>query len=576
MYTLGINAVFHDSSACIFKNGLLLAAAEDERFTGIKHGKRPIPFSTYELPFHAISYCLETAGIHLREIDHIAYSFDPYLLISDKELKEDLKNPWHDLFISYVLNAPAQLIDGYPHHLQKRFKGSKVTDWEWHYVDHHLAHAASAYLPSPFMDAAILTLDGRGEIATTTYNTASANEIKRLSAVHMPNSMGLLYEKITCHLGFLHSSDEYRVMALASYGKPEFEKDFQEIIQTGDNGQYILNEKNFTARFGPPRLKDDPFTSHHFNIAHSLQSAIEENVLKITNWLYEETKQENLCLAGGVALNCVLNSKISRYSPFKNIWVQPASGDSGTALGAAMHIDQQERKSSTKEFIMEHAYWGPEYTDAEIEKFLNHTKIPYQKMDNIAEETAQLLQENKIVGWFQGRMEFGPRSLGSRSILASPIDPEMQQRLNVLKDREDFRPVAPVVLEEEAAEWFQGAKASPFMLFVYQVAADKAARIPAVKHVDGTARIQTINTHQHPLYYQLLKSFKNKTGVPVLINTSFNTLGKPIVCTPHDAIACFWTSAFDALVIGSFLIQKKHEYKNFSSNTYLQTTEATD
>lgn len=576
MYTLGINAVFHDSSACIFKDGLLLAAAEDERFTGIKHGKRPIPFSTYELPFHAIAYCLETADIHLREIDHIAYSFDPYLLISDKESNEDLKNPWHDLFIAYVQNAPSQLIDGYPHHLQKRFKDSKVTDWEWHYVDHHLAHAASAYLPSPFMDAAILTLDGRGEIATTTYNTASANEIKRLSAVHMPNSMGLLYEKITSHLGFLHSSDEYRVMALASYGKPEFEKDFQEIIQTANNGQYTINDKNFTARFGPPRLKDEPFTSHHFNIAHSLQKAIEKNVLKITNWLYEETKQENLCLAGGVALNCVLNSKISQHSPFKNVWVQPASGDSGTALGAAMHIDQQERKSSTKEFVMDHAYWGPGYTDAEIEKFLNHTKTPYQKMDNIAEETAQLLQENKIVGWFQGRMEFGPRSLGSRSILASPIDPEMQQRLNVLKDREDFRPVAPVVLEEEAAEWFQGAKTSPFMLFVYQVAANKAARIPAVKHVDGTARIQTINKHQHPLYYQLLKSFQNKTGVPVLINTSFNTLGKPIVCTPHDAIACFWTSAFDALVIGSFLIQKKHENKNFSSNTYLQTTEATD
>lgn len=344
----------------------------------------------------------------------------------------------------------------------------------------------------------------------------------------------------------------------------------------GNDGLYTIKDENFTARFGPPRLKDEPFTRHHFNIAHSLQKAMEENVLKMTSWLYENTKQENLCLAGGVALNCVLNAKISECGPFKKVWVQPAAGDSGTALGAAMHIDQLMRKSKTKEFVMDHAYWGPEYTDSEIEKFLNHAKIPYQKIDNIAEKAAQLLTENKIIGWFQGRMEFGPRSLGSRSILASPIDPEMQQLLNELKDREDFRPVAPVVLEEDAAEWFEGAKTSPFMLFVYKVAADKADQIPAVRHVDGTARIQTINEKQHPLYYQLLKSFKEKTGIPVLINTSFNTLGKPIVCSPRDAIACFWTSAFDALVIGSFLIQKQHGNKNISSHTYLQATETFD
>jgi carbamoyltransferase len=591
MYTLGINAVFHDSSACIFKDGILLAAAEDERFTGIKHGKRPIIFSTYELPFHAIFYCLEFAGIHLKDVDHIAYSFNPYLLISEEQVSngqttipfnpefysyEGIKNPWHNLFLSYLLNAPAQLTDGYPHHLQKRFKGSRETDWTWHYVDHHLAHAASAYLPSPYNNAAILTIDGRGEVATTTYNTANGNQIERITAVHMPDSLGLLYEKVTSHLGFLHSSDEYRIMALASYGKPEFEHDFQEIIQLGDNGLYTIKNENFTERFGAPRLKDEPFTRHHFNIAHSLQKAMEENILKMTNWLYENTKQENLCLAGGVALNCVLNAKISQNGPFKRVWVQPAAGDSGTALGAAMHIDQLVRKPKAKEFIMDHAYWGPEYTDSEIEKFLNHAKIPYQKLDNITEKAAQLLTENKIIGWFQGRMEFGPRSLGSRSILASPIDPEMQQRLNELKDREDFRPVAPVVLEEDAAEWFEDAKASPFMLFVYKVAADKADQIPAVRHVDGTARIQTINEKQHPLYYQLLKSFKEKTGVPVLINTSFNTLGKPIVCSPRDAIACFFTSAFDALVIGSFLIQKQHGDKNISSHTYLQTTGALD
>ncbi|KIO77469.1 carbamoyltransferase [Pedobacter lusitanus] len=591
MYTLGLNAVFHDSSACIFKDGILLAAAEDERFTEIKHGKRPVPFSTYELPFHAIFYCLEVAGIHLREVDHIAYSFNPYLLIPESQLSSaqaeipfnpecytygENKNPWHNLFLSYLLNAPLQLIDGYPNHLQKRFAGSKETDWTWHYVDHHLAHAASAYLPSPYQEAAVLTIDGRGEIATTTYNTAKDNEIKRINAVNMPNSLGLLYEKITSHLGFLHSSDEYRIMALAAYGKPEFEKDFQQMIEMENNGLYTIKEKNFTELFGIPRMKDEPLTKRHLNIACSLQKVLEEQVLKMTAWLYESAKQENLCLAGGVALNCVLNSRICQSGPFKRVWVQPASGDSGTALGAAMHIDNQVRKNKTKTFIMDHTYWGPEYSDAEIEKFLNHAKIPYYKMNDIADETAILLAENKIIGWFQGKMEFGPRSLGSRSILASPINPEMQQRLNELKDREDFRPVAPVVLEEEAPEWFKEITASPFMLFVYKIAANKEDLIPAVKHVDGTARVQTINERQHPLYYQLLKSFKEKTGIPVLINTSFNTLGKPIVCSPRDAIACFWTSAFDALVIGSFLIRKEHGNKSISSYTYLQAAEALD
>ena len=589
MYTLGINAVFHDSSACLIKNGILLAAAEEERFTHIKHGKRPIPFSTYEIPFHAIDYCLKVAGIHLKEVDHIAYSFDPYLLIPDDQKNasiisipfEKTNNPvennnsssWNNLFLSSIVNAPSMLVDGYPHHLQNRFKGSTINDWEWHFVEHHVSHAASAYFPSPFFKAAVMTLDGRGEIATTTYNTAEGTTMNRLSEVKMPHSLGLLYERLTTYLGFLHSSDEYKVMALASYGKPEFVKDFEEIIQLKDNGQYTIEDERFEERFGKSRSKDDPFTAHHFNIAYSLQHVLEEKVLDLTDWLYKETRQENLCLAGGVALNCVLNARIRDRGPFKNIWIQPASGDSGTALGAAMWIDIQERENKKKDFIMTHAYWGPEYSDAEIEKFLKWAKVPYTKMDNVAEETADILAQNKIIGWFQGRMEFGPRALGSRSILASPIHPDMQSRLNEVKDREDFRPVAPVVLEEDAAEWFNGAENSPFMLFIYDVSKDKADKIPAVRHVDGTARIQTINEDQHPQYYQLLKAFKNKTGVPVLVNTSFNTLGKPIVCTPRDAIECFWTSPFDALVMGSYLIKKKHEKKSISSYSDLQKTE---
>jgi len=578
MYTLGINAVFHDSSACLLKNGILLAAVEEERFTGIKHGKRPIPFSTYELPFHAIAYCLDVAGIHLSELDHIAYSFDPALLSTEEREKNagNGTDPWIDQFLPAVLSAPAHLVDGYPHHLQKQYKDSKQTDWSWHFVEHHLSHAASAYLPSPFHEAAVMTLDGRGEIATTTYNVGLNNKMTRIDEVKLPHSLGLLYEEVTTYLGFLHSSDEYKVMALASYGKPEFLKDFREMISLKGAGQYTVHNQSFVERFGPARLREDEFTPHHFNIAHSLQIALEETVLELTDWLQQQTKQDNLCIAGGVGLNCVLNARIRDRGTFKNIWVQPAAGDSGTALGAAMWVDQQQRRNEEKSFVMNHAYWGPEYTDASIEQFLKWAKVPYRKLENIAEQTADILAEDKIIGWFQGKMEFGPRALGSRSILASPIHPEMQQRLNEVKDREDFRPVAPVVLEEDAGEWFKGASVSPYMLFVYDVLEDKAARIPAVKHIDGTARIQTINEQQHPEYYRLLKAFKARTGVPVLVNTSFNTLGKPIVCSPRDAIACFWTSPFDALIIGSFLISKHHADKDISSDSNLQTSKTSD
>lgn len=572
MYVLGINAVFHDSAACIIKDGVLLAATEEERFTHIKYGKRPVPFSTWELPFHAIDYCLKVAGIHLKDVDHVAYSFDPYLLLGDKysgrtfiqiplepgdnELPEQWQNPWDPLFLSSIVNAPRQLVDGYPHHLQQRFIGTSVNDFEWHFVEHHIAHAASAFNCSPFINAAVLTMDGRGEKATTTYSIGSGNDLKLLEQVYLPNSLGLLYEDVTTHLGFLHSSDEYKVMALASYGKPEFADDFRQIIQVGKNGRYTISSQNLEQRFGPKRLRQEEFTSHHFNIAHSLQLVLEETMIELTDWLYQETREENLCMAGGVALNCVANARIRDKGSFKNIWVQPASGDDGTALGAAIWIDARQRNSKERRFVMNHAYWGPEYSDEEIEKFMKWCKVPYRKLENVAEETADLLVQDKIIGWYQGRMEFGPRALGGRSILASPINPEMQARLNEVKDREDFRPVAPVVLEEEAGNWFENAAYSPFMLFIYDVKPDKEDKIPAVRHTDGTARIQTINEQQNKAYYDLLKAFYRKTGVPVLINTSFNTLGKPIVCTPRDAIECFWSSPFDALVIGSYIIEK--------------------
>jgi len=572
MYTLGINAAYHDPAACLVQDGQVIAAAEEERFTHIKHGKRPIPFSTYELPFHAIDYCLRTAGITMAEVAHVAYAFDPFLLLgrhreaatitlplepSAHPTPEEWESGWDPLFLAAMVNAPRHLVGGVPHRLQARFQGIRPDGpYRWHFVEHHLAHAVSAFFPAPFDEAAVLTLDGRGERTTTSYNRGSGSSLERLGQVRMPHSLGLLYQQVTDYLGFLHSSDEYKVMALASFGKPRYLTDFRDIIQVGTDGQYTINEPRLPERFGPARRRGEPLEPRHYDIAHSLQVALEEVVLQLADWLHATTGSQNLCLAGGVALNCVLNARLRDDGPFAQIWVQPAAGDAGTALGAALWIDAQERTGNGRAYRMEHAFLGPDYSDAEIEQFLRWSKLPYRRLRDIAGETADLLAQNKIIGWFQGRMEFGPRALGARSILASPIPADMQARLNDIKDREDFRPVAPVVLEEAAADWFVAAGVSPFMLFVYRVRPDQAERIPAVRHTDGTARIQTINRAQHPRYYDLLKAFQARTGVPILVNTSFNTRGEPIVCTPRDAVESFWTSPLDALVIGSFLLEK--------------------
>ncbi|MGG7665282.1 carbamoyltransferase family protein [Dyadobacter sp. BHUBP1] len=572
MYILGINAAFHDTAAALVKDGKIIAAAEEERFTHIKHGKRPVPFSTWELPFHAIDYCLKTAGITLQDVDRIAYSFDPESITESSVYKSafddgadvlaapDVYQDWDTLFLNYIRKAPEQLRDGYPHHLQKRLANGGDIAGKWEYVNHHVAHAASAFFPSPFNEAAVLTLDGRGEQATTGYFIGKDNSLVQIDSVDMPHSLGMLYEKITTYLGFLHSSDEYKVMALASYGRPVYLEDFRSVIHVGDNGQYTIDDFDPEQWWGPGRRKDDPFGQLHYDIAHSLQKALEETVLKLAQWLYEQTGAQNLCMAGGVALNCVMNAVIRDRGPFQNVWVQPAAGDAGTALGAAQWLDVRlntREEGPRYTAPMEHVYWGPDYSDEEIEKFMLWAKMPYKRLTNVAKETAAILAEDKIIAWYQGRMEFGPRSLGARSILASPIHPDMQARLNDIKDREDFRPVAPVVLEEDAPEWFEDAGVSPFMLFVYPVKDDKADRIPAVRHTDGTARVQTINRDQHPLYYDLINEFKALTGVPVLVNTSFNTRGEPIVCSPRDAIECFWTSPFDALIINSFILEKQ-------------------
>jgi carbamoyltransferase len=571
VYTLGINAAYHDCSATLVKDGEVIAAAEEERFTRIKHGKRPVPFSTWELPFHAIDYCLKEAGIMLTDVDHIAYSYQPSLLLGDLNGKETITlplepsahdkgnwlSPWDPLFLSSIVNAPRQLASGAPHHIKKRFQGVRHDGpFRWHFVEHHLAHEASAFLAAPFEECAVLSMDGRGERATTSYGIYQDRRYKRIKQVNLPHSLGLLYEAVTDYLGFLHSSDEYKVMALASYGKPMYADRFRQILEYTGNGDYVVHPAQWTELFGPSRERGAEFTQDHMNIASSLQIVLEETVLQMAQWLHAQTGAENLAMAGGVALNCVMNARVRDRGPFKRVWVQPASGDSGTALGAALWIDAQQRGMSKRSWKMEHAFLGPSYDDREIEAFLQQAKLKYRRAADLSNEVADILLQNKVIGWFQGRMEFGPRALGARSILASPLDASMQARLNQIKDREDFRPVAPVVLEEEAANWFVNGAVSPFMVFVYDVREDKADKIPAVRHVDGTARIQTINRSQNPAYYDLLKAFAERTGVPVLINTSFNTRGEPVVCNPRDAVESFASTPLDALVIGNFIVEK--------------------
>ncbi|CAN5436463.1 carbamoyltransferase C-terminal domain-containing protein [soil metagenome] len=601
MVTIGINAAFHDSSAALVVDGKVVAAAEEERFSRIKHGKRPLPFTAWELPFNAIDFCLKQAGLTLREVDDVAYSYDPARFLRDRvpggqlvlpmrhtassatEVGADWENPWDPLFAAYILAAPDQLVDGAPHHLMSRFANARNParaggfEFDFHFVDHHLCHQASAFMAAPFDDCAVMTLDGRGEEATTTYGVYRGDRYRTLGDVHMPHSLGMLYEKVTTHLGFLHSSDEYKVMALAAMGKPRFAEALREQITLHDNGRYQIRDFALEDVFGPRRQRGAATEQVHFDIAASLQTVLEDSVLHISQWLREASGSRFLCMAGGVALNCVMNSRVRDAGIFDEVWVQPAAGDSGTALGAAMWIDSRQRLDepsradddpwatkgaaiAPRQWQMEDAYLGPSFDDDEIEDFLRWAKLPYRRLTNLAADTAELLASGKVIGWFQGAMEYGPRALGARSILASPLDPAMQAYLNELKDREDFRPVAPAIPEEHLAAWFAPADANggkaPFMLFIYDVLPEQARRIPAACHSDLTARVQTVTAATNPRFHALLSAFGNLTGVPILINTSFNVRGEPVVCTPKDAVHAYYTTPIDALVIGSFVLDK--------------------
>ena len=586
MITLGINAAFHDSAAALVVDGEVVAASEEERFSRIKHGKRPVPFSAWELPFNAIDDCLRQAGVRLVEVDHVAYSYDPRRFLAGRAEGGRIslplepsahdrgiwENVWDPLFAAYIMNAPRQLADGAPHHLRQRLAGASADGpYRFHFVDHHLCHQASAFLASPFESCAVMTLDGRGEHATTSYGVYKDTRYRPLGEVLMPHSLGMLYEQVTHYLGFLHSSDEYKVMALAAMGAPRYVSALQAHIRLLPEGRYEIDPIDLEAMCGPRRERGTALEPRHFDLAASLQVVLEDTALQLATWLRETSGQRQLAMAGGVALNCVMNARLRDSHIFDAIWVQPAAGDAGTALGAALWTDARERQGAEagaaeagalapRRWQMEHAYLGPAYDDGEIEALLRWAKLPYRRLDDVAAATAQLLADGRVIGWYQGRMEFGPRALGARSILASPIDAAMQARINELKDREDFRPVAPAVPEHRLAEWFKPAEANGgkarFMLFIYDVDPEQAKRIPAACHQDLTARVQTVTAETNPRFFAVLEAFGRLTGVPALINTSFNVRGEPIVCTPKDALDAFYSTPLDALVIGSFLLEK--------------------
>ncbi|MGQ4615931.1 carbamoyltransferase C-terminal domain-containing protein [Nocardia sp. R7R-8] len=539
MRILGINAVFHDPAAAVIVDGEIVAAAEEERFTRRKHGKRPVPFSAWELPEQAAAWCLERAGLRPEQLDAVGYSYDPRAV--DHSLG-GLDRKSEATRTDYAFRAPAFLSAALP--------GLDPTIVR--FVRHHLAHAASAALAAPAGDCAVLVADGRGESQSYLAGEYRDGKFVELAAQQLPHSLGLMYEELTAHLGFTRSSDEYKVMALASYGTPRFLDRFRELVYcTGDGGFRTepVNWSDFA-----PAVTGGRFGRDHADLAASVQRRLEDVLLELASWLHHQTGQRTLTLAGGIALNCVANSRLHAEGPYDRIWVQPAAGDAGTALGAALQLAAEFGERITP---MRGADLGREWTDAELETVLRTAKVRYTKSDDIAAEVAQALAQDLVVAWFQGRAEFGPRALGHRSLLAHPGRSANLERLNDVKGREQFRPLAPMVLAERASEIFErGPLPSPYMLFVHDVAPQWRERIPAVTHVDGTARVQTVDPADKPVLARMLAEFERRTGVPVVINTSLNTAGRPMVDSPRDALECFGSAPIDLLAIGSFVVRR--------------------
>ncbi|TET31811.1 MAG: carbamoyltransferase [Planctomycetota bacterium] len=570
MYILGINAYHGDAAAALLKDGILVAAAEEERFNRVKHSAG--------FPSRAIRYCLDEAGISARDIDHIAISRRPVTHLEKEIFFIVSGRPSYSKLIRQRLQTVMEYHDVAEAMTRDVGRGLRA---EIHDVEHHQAHLASAFFVSPFGEAALLSLDLFGDFCSTMLGRGRDNRIEVLDKVVFPHSLGLFYTMVTQFLGFPKYGDEGKVMGLAACGEPKYLDEVRDIVRHEPGGLFTLNLDYFTHHvhgvdmswdevtpamapvysekmtdvFGPPRGSDEEITDHHRDIARSLQAALEEAVIHIARRLRETVESENLALAGGVALNCVTNSRLLKETPFENIFIQPAAGDAGTALGAAFYIWNQ-KLGFPRVYRMGNVFTGPAYSDREIGESLEDAGLRYEIVGDIAGTVANLVADGKIVGFFQGRMEFGPRALGHRSILADPRVAGMRGVLNErIKFREDFRPFAASILEEAVEEWFYWNGPSPYMLFVHAIREEKQGEIPAVVHVDGTCRIQTVGEKEAPLYHSVIKRFGELTGVPIVMNTSFNE-NEPIVCTPDDAIACFEATKMDALVIGKYLVKK--------------------
>jgi carbamoyltransferase len=540
MRILGINAVFHDPAAALVVDGRVVAAAEEERFSRRKHGKESVPFSAWELPGQAAAWCLTEAGLRPEDLDAVSYSYDASECLPADQL--GLRDPWDHLRITYARHAREFIADTLP----------GLDPAAVRYVRHHTAHAASAGLAAPFGDCSVLVCDGRGETGSHLAGRYRSGRLEVLASQRLPHSLGLFYEEATSHLGFKRSSDEYKVMALAAYGKPRFASELRAAVHTDGQGGFTAERVSWDGLV-KKRPRGGQISPEHADLAASVQLVTEEVLLGLARWLHGQTGDANLAMAGGVALNCVANSRLATEGPFERIWVQPAAGDAGTALGGALHLASQAGEATQP---MPGARLGRGWSDEELAAWLDTAAWPYERPADLPGAVAAELADDRIVAWFSGRSEYGPRALGGRSLLAHPGHRANLERLNAVKGREEFRPVAPMVLAERAAEIFDGPLPSPYMLFVHKVDPGWQSRIPAVVHVDGTARIQTVDRDDEPLVAALLERFEARTGLPVVVNTSLNTAGRPMVDDPRDALECFGSAPVDALALGPYLVRR--------------------
>ena len=602
MYILGISAFYHDSAACLLKEGEILAAAQEERFTRKKHDA--------SFPHYAIKYCIKEAGISADEIINVVFYEKPFLKF--ERLLETYLSSAPKGFKSFTRAMPVWIKDKLFQKsiLKKKLTKTLGTNINWGerllFSEHHLSHAASAFYPSPFENAAVLTLDGVGEWTTTSLAIGKGKDLKVIKEIHFPHSLGLLYSAFTYYTGFKVNSGEYKVMGLAPYGEPKYLNLIKEnLISVADDGSFQLDmsyfdyatgltmtNNKFDKLFGgPPRTSEMKITQREMDLAASVQKVTEDIIIQIAKGIAKETGERNLCLAGGVALNCVANGILLKKKIFDNIWIQPAAGDAGGSLGAALalwHIDQNNPREVNLEDGMQGSYLGPEYKQSEIEKELDEIGAIYQvkNEEDLIDCTAEDLSKGDAIGWFQGRMEFGPRALGGRSILGDPRSEIMQKNLNLkVKYRESFRPFAPSILREDVSDWFEMSNDSQYMLIVANINSKKIIKmteeqkklfgidklnikrseIPAVTHIDYSARVQTVSKNTNPKYHQLLKKFKEKTNCPVIVNTSFNVRGEPIVNSPLDAFKCFMGTELDKLVIGNCYLSKDNQNQDLKS-----------